>query len=670
MTDPRDFLPAKYNKTQKDKSVFPPTDLKAENQSSKIDSPWADLAKEPKIPTYRNAVDSSNNNNNDQVGDEKNSTTAFSDKFLETTNQTSTFTPKRKSNSKLAGLLVVFFLVIGVFSSYLLTQQNQDGRQQASGGEEQIEKPPIRVRDEGEAVKDKPVARFGDADEPYPTFNFDTRTITVPTPASPIDLSNLPIPTVNDALGTFGQCVGDQCKNTLKDFENPAVLIRGTYPCASNTGRCLVGGTGAQATAKAAIDFGFKIAELVAAEKSGSEKAEIYKAINNGALNIINHNDYNGVDKDGNPLYSPAQLIPYIPCGGITEVSCEGDGGGTATVGTGFTLVATYGDEAPDGQFIFITPEEYARRLAAGENWVPTGVGGVNYPHFTTCTDQGSGVDLIGCGVELPKDDGDGDNTPKPPSTTTIPPSTTTIPPTVTTTAPTPICSNIEMLDSTGNIMTADDDEKLKNGDQVKFRASAANASSSVITYEFRLMAPNTTAWQNITNTSAGAAAANVSAAYAIISSGHHIVQARICVSGVCQAWENVDISETALTPTPSVTTTATSIPSTTATATVSPTTTPTIAKLGERCGTISGNVVACESGTYCSSVPAGGCSIINGQQTRCATAPYCLQAEGLTCSTNVDCFSGYSCYQPPMPSCPAGQSCIQVMPAKYCKSN
>lgn len=37
------------------------------------------------------------------------------------------------------------------------------------------------------------------------------------------------------------------------------------------------------------------------------------------------------------------------------------------------------------------------------------------------------------------------------------------------------------------------------------------------------------------------------------------------------------------------------------------------------------------------------------------------------TCATNADCRSGEQCYQPPMPACPEGRACPQVMPSKIC---
>ncbi|MCD8484936.1 dockerin type I repeat-containing protein [Candidatus Woesebacteria bacterium] len=41
--------------------------------------------------------------------------------------------------------------------------------------------------------------------------------------------------------------------------------------------------------------------------------------------------------------------------------------------------------------------------------------------------------------------------------------------------------------------------------------------------------------------------------------------------------------------------------------------------------------------------------------------------SEGQYCSVNADCQPGLFCYQPPMPECPDGLACAQVMPAQIC---
>ena len=133
-------------------------------------------------------------------------------------------------------------------------------------------------------------------------------------------------------------------------------------------------------------------------------------------------------------------------------------------------------------------------------------------------------------------------------TTTTPPPTTTTPPPTVTPTptpTPTPppvlVCADIEMLDATGNTMTEDDDKDLRDGDQVRFRANHSGSATGKITYEFRILAPNTSTWTNLTNADASVSAPNVSAIYTIVSSGEHVAQARVCLDGQCQSWETIN---------------------------------------------------------------------------------------------------------------------------------
>lgn len=41
----------------------------------------------------------------------------------------------------------------------------------------------------------------------------------------------------------------------------------------------------------------------------------------------------------------------------------------------------------------------------------------------------------------------------------------------------------------------------------------------------------------------------------------------------------------------------------------------------------------------------------------------------GNVCRSSADCSTSLTCYQPPMPICPPGVSCIQVMPAKVCRN-
>jgi len=41
----------------------------------------------------------------------------------------------------------------------------------------------------------------------------------------------------------------------------------------------------------------------------------------------------------------------------------------------------------------------------------------------------------------------------------------------------------------------------------------------------------------------------------------------------------------------------------------------------------------------------------------------------GITCQPSAGCSGGLTCYQPPMPPCPVGKACVQVMPAAICRN-
>ena len=130
MTNPRDFLPAKYKKNQMD-SVDSKND-------EKTDSPWSDLAKEPKVPEYRSNLSLDDHGIKNEL-DASSKLEELKDltqreQLSNSLNLNAKVKNKKPGHKQLAGLLVVFFLVIGVFSSYMLSRQNQDVRQQASSG--------------------------------------------------------------------------------------------------------------------------------------------------------------------------------------------------------------------------------------------------------------------------------------------------------------------------------------------------------------------------------------------------------------------------------------------------------------------------------------------------------------------------------------------------------
>jgi len=176
MNNPKDFLPAKYRRNQtsfaggglknsvnqdggqdNDQNKDNDQDKNNEQDSKKsanieetnieeanteetekiVSSPWSDLAKEPEVPEYRSAtvVEKKATGTANTVASSANHTDAFKDSQIgaKSTGPSNTFNFKKKPKvNKLAGMLMVLFLVIGVFASYLLTQQSQDTRQQAS----------------------------------------------------------------------------------------------------------------------------------------------------------------------------------------------------------------------------------------------------------------------------------------------------------------------------------------------------------------------------------------------------------------------------------------------------------------------------------------------------------------------------------------------------------
>jgi hypothetical protein len=141
MYKPKDFLPAKY-RSQNPTAGFTAgtSDDPAANSSAvnkmPSDSPWSDLAKTPKVPEYRSQSQRDTEQKlaalkttELQAQHEQNQ----KDQRPVNANQARTLNNKKPGliNQKLAGLLMVFFLVIGVFASYLLSRQNQDLRQKA-----------------------------------------------------------------------------------------------------------------------------------------------------------------------------------------------------------------------------------------------------------------------------------------------------------------------------------------------------------------------------------------------------------------------------------------------------------------------------------------------------------------------------------------------------------
>ena len=94
-------------------------------------------------------------------------------------------------------------------------------------------------------------------------------------------------------------------------------------------------------------------------------------------------------------------------------------------------------------------------------------------------------------------------------------------------------------------------------------------------------------------------------------------------------------------------------------------------AKEGEFCGAGPKGVVQCEPGLRCdeskNQINYDNVSAeVDGAGGVCVKITPTVKK---ACNTNSDCQSNEYCYQPPMPTCPKGQNCLDVMPQKYCRS-
>lgn len=554
MNDPRDFLPAKYKNGQSSKKEANVSDQSKEE----VSSPWKDLAKEPNVPEYRNDFSTPTDKKEQVIEMDSVPTNSVQDNIVKTEPQNTDNENKnnfplktgKKTANKLVGLLVVFFLVVGVFSSYLLTKQNQDNRQQASGTDPyscNSGEPNCKCAYNGSTLECR-IDTSDDGCDPGMTT-----------------LSN----------GDPGMCYNDHCR----DSSSGGIIcgyITDDDPCTS--------------------------------ESMGGDWCD-------------------------NPSTTHVETCEEA---GLLRCHCGGTGNGWWVIGSG----GDCGDICEDANAVCPScnpPEEPPTTTTPPPTATPTpppqplvcGEFGCN--QNSDCA-AGLTCQSVTSNGQSKKICSKGENQlfcAANPTTANCCQS-----------QPIPVCASIEMLDSTNNIMEGNDDADLKSGDEVRFRCSAVGNQDVNFNYEFRIWAPGTTTWTNITDTS-GTVAKNISGKYVIAGPGHYVAQGRICVGTECQSWEIINGAPA----TPALTTQSCS---------------------GQ-------NATACQTGYVCSAVPAGGCptTTVNGvtSTTACASTPICRQAEGINCSTNSDCFDGYTCYQPPMPTCPAGMSCAQVMPAKYCKA-
>ena len=530
MNNPRDYLPAKYKRNTPIGDDFqndPPKDSKNSNSTSDLDnSPWSDLAKEPQVPSYRSSVAEeveSNEKSVDLTSDLPNLDTKPEDSL----NPTFPKVKSKANNKKLAGLLVLFFLVVGVFSSYLLTQQSQDNRQQAHNGM-MAPAPPGGCGSVAGTHKET----IGGVDYCVPNLPEDAPLV--------------------QTQGRFGWCWdvgagggvqgGHSC--SADEWKDPTKTIAGTYVwppgCVGDACKRYV--INIPSTLEAAVNYATQLPQIrdVLYQASGNqlEIAPFFTCASAGSSGTGSADGYNSVNCDTDPR-----------CGAVETVTVSIIGQ-TPYQQTRCYLTQTAYNNLPPGQIW--SPYNTGCGDGVHDNPDQTtipGVGNTNESyagdcstwHFTQCLNEGTGVNGLGCDII----DTPNITTEEPPDEPPTEPPTTQPPtgtPTGTPTAPPELlCTDLEMLNSLGDLMEGDDDQDLISGDQVRFRGSSSDDDNPEVTFEFRILPPNTYAWQNLTNTSSGSTAKNISAPYTVISSGHHIVQSRVCLSGVCQAWESND---------------------------------------------------------------------------------------------------------------------------------
>lgn len=718
MANPRDFVPAKYKKPTTDKDnvvaasevnsptiVTPitPTNL-ATPDTQKTDSLWSGLASDETSKPLDNAIaiskqamsaDPNPTEQTDVIDTASPSEDSQSNIDIPSAGDTATPTkqfakPKSKQN-KLAGILVILFLVVGTMAGYFLMLQNQDGRQQASQGA-----PPymnaLTPNEDGSCPtgyaklitgKDMcylegltlPSGIQGLCPPPKVSYVASDGTKF----CKPADLI-IPTPPPTSTVTTAGQasCVGcyGTCWNGSTNITNsggsvggtvgggsvecpanawndPNAIIAGTYwHCTPDNdsnpdnNKCARYTLNIPSTLNAAVEYFANNPSLAQELNIGQENSVMLQA--NGQplalapfLNCSPNNF--GNDANGNPIVTDGYNT-------LSNNLCEENNGICSWTETE-TVEVTKPDNTKAEVTVtkcYLNGDYYVQNYASqGLTWSPyntgcgdgvhdyynqtTGssagtdpsyLGDCNTWHFTTCLDQGSGVNGLGCGITTTPPNEPPNEPPSEPPTTTTPPPTGTPTPTPTL-PPQLVCTDIEMLDASGSAMTGDDDQDLVDGDRVRFRSSAS-ADDPDATFEFRILPPNTYAWIDITDTSA-TAAKDVSAFYTIVSSGHHVVQSRLCIDGVCQAWETNDENN------------------------------------------VSDNLFI-SRGATCQAPPG----VVSDRMLRtcdqrsdCPTDHYC--GTDIVCQSDSDCSNGFVCYQPPMPPCPSGMSCNQRMPAKIC---
>lgn len=541
MYNPKDFIPAKYKKNT-DQVGDSSNDAKID---TKTNSPWSDLAKEPEIPEYRSSVtlDESGIKNKLDASHKIDELREISQK------QTSSINPKNKTKNtkKLTGLIMVFFLVIGVFASYFLTKQNQDLRQQAYV--------PCDTGDPYCGANGRCVSGYKMIDGECVPNN-----VTVTPDSCGANMHMID-----------GNCVHETCRK-LANGDILCGYITDDDPCTEDSmggDWCDDPNTGKTETCEEAGLIRCQCSAGWWVIGQADSCSDLCGDANADCPSCPTTPKPTSPPKTPPPTKTPTPTPPPQPlaCG---EFNCVQN----SDCQSGLTCQSV----VVDGQDKKICSKGESQLFCAAN------------PTTANCCES----------------------------------------------QPMPVCASIEMLDANNNLMktNSNDDDVLKIGDKVRFRCNAVGNQDIDFNYEFRIWDTSTTSWANITDTS-NTVAKNVSDLYTIGNFGKHVVQGRICWGNDCQTWEIV----------------AGAPPN-------------TALCYGE-------NAVACEDGYVCSATPAGGCPTITvdgvTMSSACASVPVCRVAEGIDCQTNADCFEGYTCYQPPMPTCPAGMSCAQVMPSKYC---